>query len=350
MEKLDIVVWHIGGGDYSIGPADRIIKYFPDNIKLILFEVRPDSTEIGIEKIKLKSGIDATLVTAGIAGVVGAHSFYVNKFPLSSSLLKPSQQSLSENPNWVGIRDWGENVELKEVLNVTTTTINTLLERGEIPAPNFISIDAQGAEFDILKAATIALKNSVLGLVTECEYVELYEGQGLLHDQMFLLEDYGFRLVEIFSSQYWFSKEVFGKGMLTVSENLFFKNIYFGDIELKKTRGLLAFSDSHLENILKLAAIRYAFKRYSYYIRILSEIEKRMPEKLSELSKKINISKVVSPYYKFKNLSPAGKRRLELKHKLFRAMDISLKALVGKFIDPPRALFARLVSRIDLSP
>jgi FkbM family methyltransferase len=159
MEKLDVVVWHIGGGDDSIGPADRIIKYFPDNIKLILFEVRPDSTEIGIEKIKLKSGIDATLVTAGIAGVVGAHNFYVNKFPLSSSLLKPSQQSLSENPNWDGIRDWGENVELKEVLNVTTTTINALLEQGIIPAPNFISIDAQGAEFDILKAANVALKN-----------------------------------------------------------------------------------------------------------------------------------------------------------------------------------------------
>jgi FkbM family methyltransferase len=350
MKKLDIVVWHIGGGDDSIGPADRIVKYFPDNINLILFEARPDSTDVGIEKIKLKSGIDATLVTAGIAGVVGAHNFYVNKFPLSSSLLKPSQQSLSENPNWDGIRDWGENVELKEVLNVTTTTINALLEQGIIPAPNFISIDAQGAEFDILKAANVALKNSVLGLVTECEYVELYEGQGLLHDQMFLLENHGFRLVEIFSSQYWFSKEVFGKGMLTVSENLFFKNIYFGDIELKKPRGVVEFADIPVENLLKLAAISYAFKRYSYYIRILSEIEKRMPKKLLDLSKEINISKVTSPYYRFKNLSPAAKRRLEFKHKFFRSLDISLKALVGKVIDPPRALFARLVNRIHLSP
>jgi hypothetical protein len=75
-----------------------------------------------------------------------------------------------------------------------------------------------------------------------------------------------------------------------------------------------------------------------------------MPKKLLDLSKEINISKVTSPYYRFKNLSPAAKRRLEFKHKFFRSLDISLKALVGKVIDPPRALFARLVNRIHLSP
>lgn len=105
---MEIVVYHVGGGDDDIGPTEALIDHLKPFIRLVLFDARPGSTEVGVEKIKTSSGVRAELVTVGVDEKTGNSDFFVNKFPLSSSLLPSSPQAASENPNWEHCNNWGK--------------------------------------------------------------------------------------------------------------------------------------------------------------------------------------------------------------------------------------------------
>jgi FkbM family methyltransferase len=93
----------------------------------------------------------------------------------------------------------GESVRTMERRSVSTETLDGLLDRDEfreIP-PDFLSIDTQGAEYRILQGARGALRDCILGLVVEVEFVPIYQGQELFPDIQRLLEAEGFRLTAI---------------------------------------------------------------------------------------------------------------------------------------------------------
>lgn len=268
---MEIVIYHIGGGDDEIGPAKAILDNFSSVVRLVLFDARPGSTEIGYQSIKTKSGVNTELVTVGVDEASGEQRFYVNEFPLSSSLLPCSPLASDEDPNYHWCRTWGENAKLKEEIMVTTTSIDSIVDAGHVPPPDFISIDAQGAELRILRGAKNALAKSVLGLVTETEFFEIYEKQGLIEDQLALLSSHGFRLVEIYNKQHWFPGPRVGKGFLTLGESLFIKFLQFDSKEA--SRGYQNAKTVSAEQLFKIAIISFSFDRLSYFYSVMKYLE-----------------------------------------------------------------------------
>lgn len=271
----EVVIYHIGGeGEY--GPSMCVLKRLGERVRLVVFEARPGTEDVEISARFNDSGIPTTVVYKGIDEKAAANvPFYVNKFPLSSSLLACSALAAEENPGYSHCHLWRENAELDHMISVETVSIDDIVASGVVPPPDIISIDAQGAELRILRGAAKTLKD-VLCVVTEVEFFEIYEAQGLFDDQMTLLGKHGLRLFEIFNHQYWHPGPALGEGFLTVGEAAFMR--YAANLPVMEgKRGYVPMDSLDMGKLLRLAIIASSFNAMSYVYTLGKEIERRDP-------------------------------------------------------------------------
>ncbi len=267
-QTFHLVVYHIGGGDGRFGLVERLTRLYGKDVLLIEFEIRSDDdTPITIKKYR--EDLPAVVsVSRCVSGSEREAKFYINKYPLSSSLLKPSSLVLREDGGFGQNHGatWLENTALDREITVKTFTLAQIIEEFSLPPPDFLSIDAQGVELDILFGAKRFFETSVLGAFTEAEFFEIYEGQKLFHEQLEFYLSRGFRLVEPTNIQRWHpNARMPGRGFATVTEALFvrFLSPQIGETwnELWGLGGLQSLSDQQL---VKLIAIARAFDLYSY--------------------------------------------------------------------------------------
>ena len=254
----NIILFHIGGtGGY--GPIDAVLRLFPSQCIVFTFEAR--ESEVGTDVREYYcNGIKTFSVNACVASEECERDFYVNKHAESSSLFPPSKQALDEHilpyivPN-SGVITWQENTVLDYIVKVKVTTLASFINKYQV-IPDVLSIDAQGAELEIMAGMGNHIKYTNT-IVSEVEFFEIYAGQGLFHEQVSFLSKYGIRLAELLNPQTWSPGPEFGKGFLTVAEALWFKNIddFF---TINKYR------DDIIIQGIKLAAVGYAFDRFSY--------------------------------------------------------------------------------------
>lgn len=112
-------------------------------------------------------------------------NFFIAKSMESSSLYKPNESQISRwktyNRNQGGITPVDNYVGTDKVVEIPTTTLDTWADINNIKEVDFIKLDVQGAELEILKGADKLLK-TVLGLETEVEFIPLYADQPLFAD------------------------------------------------------------------------------------------------------------------------------------------------------------------------
>ncbi len=254
----DIILFHVGGSMGNYGPIDSIIHKFPRNCVVVGFEARQDESDKEVDTSLTPLGVRLHLVNAFIGEKDGhVQDFYINKHPENSSGLPPNPQVLEEIcpvPYADDKPTWGVNTALDRKETVTTKSLKTVIKELGV-TPDVLSIDAQGLEVAILKGTGNYLKDAV-ALVTEVEFFEIYAGQGLFADQAILLKKRDFRLAELLNSQNWYPGVSCGKGYLTVSEALWFKQLDAFFTESKNDQ------DSMLRGI-KFAAVAFCFEYYS---------------------------------------------------------------------------------------
>lgn len=274
-DEKQIVIWHVGGqGDY--GPIRSIITTMFPNISLVVFEARNDTNDIEQSKKFIENGVQTTIIFKGVDGKIGKNTeFYVNKFPLSSSLLPSSPLTINENCEYPHCHSWGQNTELDHKIMVDTVTLDHILTMGTVPPPDIISIDAQGADFFILQGANKVL-DTALCVVTEIEFFEIYDGQGLFDDQMKLLSEKGYRLHDIVNQQKWHPGPAAGKGFLTVGEAVFMR--YALDMPcINGKRGYVPLGSLTDWQLIRLAGIAISFNSFGYAYTLGTTLRQRNP-------------------------------------------------------------------------
>ncbi|MCU0666045.1 MAG: FkbM family methyltransferase [Candidatus Omnitrophica bacterium] len=268
----DIVIWHVGGSG-DCGPVEKILcSPFRDKVKLIIFEPREASNDAKyIQELSLR-GIKGLLVNTCVLDKVGKQTLYINKHPQSSSLLRPAQKAKLEHIPWGDWLTWAEDTALDRTVTVETTTIDRLVQGNNLPLPDVVSIDAQGSELPVLLGGAQSISKNTLCVVSEVEFFEIYEGQGLFQDQYQFLYKLDFRLADILNQQYWHPSFRLGEGFLSVGEALFLRN--------PGTWGDYASYDDERKviSLLKLAVISYCFERYSNVYRIIETIKKQFAD------------------------------------------------------------------------
>lgn len=263
-DPLDLVCYHVGGyGDYS--HANILGETFPTRTLYVAFEARLDDSDVDAQQKYVESGIRTLLIQECVSDRNGIEKFYVNTRPASSSLFRPSPKAFFEHmPGDAKDVTWKTNTELDRVVEIQTTTIDDVIARRAVPAPDMLSVDAQGAELKIFHGAQRAFEHNILAVISEVEFHRIYEGQPLFSDQFEFLYSHGFRLAEIFAQQYWHPVARAGYGLLTVGEALF----------IRDARELLALPGIPAEQLavklIKLAALAFLFGRLSIVVHTLN--------------------------------------------------------------------------------
>jgi len=278
-KQLKIRVHHIGGIG-SCGPTEALGALGRD-IQWTIY----DAEEVSLDACASFKNRDYSLVNKCIGASDEKGKFNVTLAQSASSMLLPAKSAAQYTlPTNGKVIIWGEHTDIVKSVDIEINRLDSLVNRGDVPTIDFLSVDAQGAELDIINGASSNFKSSVLGIVCEVEFARLYEGQGLFCDTQQCLEDNGFRLCEIYNHLHFntspYPLELQGKGFHTVSEALFLKELSSLIGENPKS-----LSSQEVARCIKLAAIGVVFDQLDFSLGILRTLEENNLIFLDELAK-----------------------------------------------------------------
>lgn len=162
-------------------------QYVENSIKPIIFiEPQKNLFERLIENIKKREDWPVICLNTALGNIVGEIDFHTNDNDENgaSSVLEPSNKLKREYPS----------ISLDKIIKVPITKIDLL----DIPKCNFINIDVQGYELEVLKGGVDYLKNVDYILIEVNENAEelLYIGAVQIKDLDLFLQQFHFERVE----------------------------------------------------------------------------------------------------------------------------------------------------------
>jgi len=183
----EIVVIDVGARGGASSEWMRIGKA----ISLIGFE--PDEKECDkLNNSKSKGKLKQIYYPYAIAGKEGIRNFYLTRRRTVSSLYKPIQAEWKK----YGIigSERNRRAEVERVVKVDAITLDDFCKIQKLK-PDFLKLDTQGSELEILKSGFKKHIDSLIGLEIEVEFTPLYHGQALFSETEIFLRERGFELV-----------------------------------------------------------------------------------------------------------------------------------------------------------
>ena len=146
----------------------------------------------------------------------------INNAPETSSVLEPNMSFLCQF-------DDSQRFEAKNKITISTKTIDDLDGNGKLTDVDFMKIDIQGAELDVLKGGVNYLKNNLVGLESEVEFSSMYQDQPLFSElEIFVRQELGLELWDIRKTYWKYSQSRYKnptKGRLIFGDALFLRPI-----------------------------------------------------------------------------------------------------------------------------
>ena len=130
-------------------------------------------------------------IPLALANSVGESTLYVTKHPMCSSLYPPNEPYLER---FSGL---SELVNLDFYMGIETTTLDEFCQSEGIEEIDFLQIDVQGAELQVLQGASQILGKSILAVQAEVGFSHLYKNQPLFADVDIYLREQGFTLFDL---------------------------------------------------------------------------------------------------------------------------------------------------------
>jgi len=221
------------GADARWGPFRQLIQ-------VVGFE--PQAEEFA----KLQQSPGQRWIQAALAGSRGRRTLHLTRYWSNCSLLRP-------NPVVLQQLEWGNDHEVIEERPLDCVTLDECL-RAEGVRPDFLKVDTQGTELEILTGARSALEQAVQVVEVEVEFTPLYQAQPLFADVDQFLRAAGFQLQDLGNFLYVKPRGMAGvggvKGQLVSADALYFKD--------------LATAPEHLDR-LNEQAVRAALLGYAAY-------------------------------------------------------------------------------------
>ena len=204
--------------------------------------------------------------------------FYNCRKPTCSSFYKPNFDHLK---NFL-------DKERFEIISEDTFNSKTLdSEITKFAQPNFIKIDTEGSELDILKGSQNTLQN-VFGLEVECAFYQLREDQPLFEEIRSYLKDYDFVFIDFVSMIKW-EKDNFGfSGQPQITDALFLKNEETIIKKFKKKEISLDDLINYLVILItyeRVDILKYVYKKTEISLKFIEEIIETLEMKKSKLNK-----------------------------------------------------------------
>ncbi|MBL1173896.1 FkbM family methyltransferase [Pantanalinema sp. GBBB05] len=136
------------------------------------------------------------VIPAAIASQNGLSQFHINADDATSSLLPFDQKGLQQ---WIG----GEQLQVKQVTIVPTIRLDTLLNQRHIRYVDYLKIDSQGGDFEVIQSAGERLKDiGKIKLEVAITSTQLYAGAHSKDEIIDYLVKQGFILIKTEKQSY----------------------------------------------------------------------------------------------------------------------------------------------------
>lgn len=204
MDKIasfKIISHHVGGRNGTIGLP--VLPFFESDIVNILYDA--DESCVAHAQYQWTARKSETLgVHAFLSDREGRKRFKIRYDPYSSGSLDINKKFNDYYLYSAGVdymmSDAGRVVQ---EIEVETTSLDTLVNSEKVPSPDFLSIDVEGGEFDVILGARESLSRSCLAVMTEVSFDDLRVNQKQFSDIDGLLKKSDFGLVQIYQHADW---------------------------------------------------------------------------------------------------------------------------------------------------
>lgn len=192
------------------------------DIALTLVEPDPEEAE-RLQNFYRKKNIEAKIYQTALWSECRNLSLNLTKSPGCSSIFNPNIALLEKFPDV-------NRFSISKKINFQCDTIDNLSTSSEIKKIDFVKIDVQGAELEILKGGKSFFQNNLIGIELEVEFLEVYKGQPLFSEiDFFVRKELGLELWDI-SKTYWKynhkgMRSVPVKGRLVFGDALYFRPV-----------------------------------------------------------------------------------------------------------------------------
>ena len=176
------IFYDIGGR----GGLHRSLHKFPLFFKYLSFE--PDKAEaLNLKKkFKKNKNFESFVYNFALDKKKIIKKFYIYSSKPNSSLLKINKKLINRN----------KKIKISKTLKIHCYSIDHLIKFKKFDIPNFISIDTEGSELNILKGTKQNL-NQIIGVRCESSLQKNYQGGSTFNEINLFLERYGFSLIRV---------------------------------------------------------------------------------------------------------------------------------------------------------
>jgi FkbM family methyltransferase len=191
------IVLHHVGGRWGNHPFPRLPAFAGDFVE-VLYEADTDAIVAIREAGKVRPS-ELIVIPACLADSDGEGLLHIYVNPGLTSLRELSHVLDHRYQNTFGVDfDFGhDGARLLQKRKIATHRLDGLIaaQPAHCPPPDFLSLDVQSGEYEVLLGARDALEQSICGLIVEVEFGEMYAGQRRFQDVYDLLNGAGFDFV-----------------------------------------------------------------------------------------------------------------------------------------------------------
>jgi FkbM family methyltransferase len=185
-------------------------------------------------------------------------TIYVTRNPACSSLYEPNSQEMHR------YMECGAYFDVLDEKAVKTVSLDDWCRDNDLPTIEFLELDTQGSELDILQGSEHLLATSILGLQVEVEFFPMYKDQPLFSDIDIYLRRWDFSLFDL--SRYRLRRSYLKtRGQLIWGHAFYLKNVH-------------QMNDRQLGSFLALAAIASYYGFEDYALEVLTALIEKEPE------------------------------------------------------------------------
>lgn len=197
LDQISITVCNVGSRKLSTQDdyGSSGWQIFAPNLTILGVDADGDACEEANEELVRRNiNWQEKHLAIALAKSKGEKTLYVTKHPMCSSLYHPNEDFLNRFNNLP------EFANLDFTFDLETTTLDQLCQQENIPSIDFLQIDVQGADLDVLQGGLEILSRSVLGIQIEVEFSPLYLDQPLFADIDKFLRQQSFSLFHLATS------------------------------------------------------------------------------------------------------------------------------------------------------
>ena len=261
LDRIHITVCNVGSRkiDSQDDYASQGWQVFAPNLSIYGFDADADACdEANAELVARQINWKEVHIPLAIGKAIEERTLYVTKHPMCSSLYPPNEAYLER------LAGLPELVNLDFSFEIDTTTLDTFCQEEGVNEIDFMQIDVQGADLDVLEGAVNILNCGTLAIQIEVEFSHLYTNQPLFADVDTFLRKHDFTLFDV-SRSYRLRARSPIRSTVRAGQLLWGDAFYFRDLIREDIDGTLKSPD----RMLKLACIADIMNFPDYALEIL---------------------------------------------------------------------------------